>query len=100
MRAGTSASAASIPDLIAAWLPLMRDALRKPASSPISAPPGNTSFGSDWIPPAEIARPPPRNQELRQRLYPPRRDRARAVCDALRAFEERADRRMRFVTLE
>jgi hypothetical protein len=47
-----------MPDFIAAWLPLMREALRKPASSPIRAPPGKTSFGSDCSPPAEIARAP------------------------------------------
>jgi hypothetical protein len=56
--ASHTASAASIPDFIAAWLPLIRDALRKPASSPIRQPPGKTNFGSDCRPPAEIARAP------------------------------------------
>jgi hypothetical protein len=51
-------SAASMPDLIAQWLPLMREAFRKPASSPIRQPPGNTSSGSDCRPPAAIARAP------------------------------------------
>jgi hypothetical protein len=51
-------SAASMPVLMAAWLPLMRLMFRKPASQPISAPPGNTSFGSDCRPPAAIARAP------------------------------------------
>ena len=51
-------SASSIPDFIAACVPLMREALRKPASSPTNAPPGNVSFGSDCRPPAAIARAP------------------------------------------
>ncbi len=29
-------------------LPLMRGTLTKPASQPISAPPGKVSFGTDW----------------------------------------------------
>ncbi len=53
-----AASAASMPLFIAVWLPLIRAAFRKPASQPISAPPGNTSFGSDTRPPAVIARAP------------------------------------------
>jgi hypothetical protein len=47
-----------MPLLIAAWLPLMRGAFRKPASQPTSAPPGKTSFGSDCRPLALIARAP------------------------------------------
>ena len=47
-----------MPVFIAAWLPLIRLALRKPASQPTIAPPGNTSFGSDSRPPAVIARAP------------------------------------------
>ena len=35
------------PDSIALWLPLMRGTLTKPAAQPISAPPGNVSFGTD-----------------------------------------------------
>lgn len=38
LTAPAVASAASIPDLIAAWLPPTRDALRKPALHPTSAP--------------------------------------------------------------
>src|SRR5206468_370048 len=45
-----------MPLLMAQWLPLMREALRNPASSPSSAPPGKTSFGSDCRPPAVTAR--------------------------------------------
>src|SRR6266478_5912435 len=56
--ASKAASAAIIPDFMAAWLPLIREAFRKPASHPISAPPGNTSLGSDCRPPAVIARAP------------------------------------------
>ncbi|CFW31731.1 Uncharacterised protein [Bordetella pertussis] len=43
---------------MAAWLPLMRDAFRNPASQPISAPPGKASLGSDSSPPAVMARAP------------------------------------------
>ena len=44
--------------LMAPWLPLMRAALRKPASSPISAPPGKISSGRLCRPPAAMARAP------------------------------------------
>ena len=43
-----TASAAIMPDFIAVCVPLMRGTFRKPALSPISAPPGNASFGTDW----------------------------------------------------
>ena len=56
--ASNAASAASMPDFIAVWLPLILGTLRKPAVSPISAPPGKTSFGSDCSPPSESARAP------------------------------------------
>ena len=36
-----------MPESIALWLPLMRGTLTKPAEQPISAPPGNDSFGTD-----------------------------------------------------
>ncbi|MNJ69642.1 hypothetical protein D3C77_660160 [compost metagenome] len=57
-RASNAASAAILPDLMAAWLPLMRDAFRKPASQPTSTPPGNVSLGKDIRPPAVMARAP------------------------------------------
>ncbi len=56
--AAAAASAASMPLLIAAWLPLMREATSMPASSPISAPPGKSSLGMDCRPPAANARAP------------------------------------------
>ena len=51
-------SAASMPDSMALWLPLMRGTLRKPAAQPISAPPGNASCGTDCQPPSVMARAP------------------------------------------
>ncbi len=36
-----------MPDSMALWLPLMRGTFTKPAAQPISAPPGNASFGTD-----------------------------------------------------
>ena len=51
-------SAASMPDSMALWLPLMRGTLTKPAEQPISAPPGNVSFGTDCQPPSVMARAP------------------------------------------
>ena len=56
--AAKAASAASMPDFIAVWLPLIRGTLTKPAEQPISAPPGNASFGTDCQPPSLIARAP------------------------------------------
>ncbi len=56
--AAKAASAASIPDFIALCEPLIRGTLTKPAEQPISAPPGNTSFGIDCSPPSLIARAP------------------------------------------
>ena len=50
--------AASMPDSIALWLPLMRGTLTKPAAQPISAPPGKDSFGTDCQPPSVMARAP------------------------------------------
>ena len=47
-----------MPDFIALWLPLMRGRFMKPAEQPISAPPGNVSFGTDWKPPSVMARAP------------------------------------------
>jgi hypothetical protein len=44
--------------LTAAWLSLMRAALRKPASQPTSAPHGNTSLGSACGVPLSMARAP------------------------------------------
>jgi hypothetical protein len=43
---------------MALWLPLIRGKFTKPASSPIKAPPGKASFGTDWKPPSLIARAP------------------------------------------
>ena len=57
-RASAAASAANMPDFIAVWLPLIFSGLRKPASSPISAPPGKTSFGRAGKPPLTMARAP------------------------------------------
>ena len=61
-------------------MPLMRGTLTKPAAQPISAPPGKV--------------------ELRHRLPAAFADRARAVGDALAAFEGRADQRMLLEALE
>jgi hypothetical protein len=41
-----AASAASMPLFIAVWVPLIRGTLTNPAAQPISAPPGNASFGT------------------------------------------------------
>jgi hypothetical protein len=56
--AACAASAASMPDLIAAWLPLMREALRKPASSADQAAAGEDELRQDCSPPAAMARAP------------------------------------------
>ncbi len=40
-------SAATMPDFIAVWLPLILGTLTKPAAQPISAPPGKSSRGID-----------------------------------------------------
>ena len=40
LKGACAASAASIPDFIALWDPLIRGTLTKPAEQPISAPPG------------------------------------------------------------
>jgi hypothetical protein len=37
-----------MPVFSALWLPLMRGTFTKPALSPISAPPGKLSLGTDW----------------------------------------------------
>ncbi len=58
MKAANTASAATIPDFIAVWVPLILGMFRKPAVSPISTPPGKVNLGMDWMPPAEIARAP------------------------------------------
>ena len=47
-----------MPDSIALWLPLMRGTFMKPAAQPMSAPPGNASFGTDCHPPSVNARAP------------------------------------------
>ena len=69
----------SCPIFIAVCVPLIRGTLRKPALSPISAPPGNTSFG--------------------HRLQPAVVDRARAIGHALAALQDLGDRRMRLPPL-
>jgi len=51
-------SAATMPDFIAVWLPLIFGTLRNPAVSPISAPPGKSTSGIDWNPPSLSARAP------------------------------------------
>ena len=56
--AAAMASAASMPDFIAVWLPLMRGTLTKPAEQPASAPPGKASLGTDCQPPSLMARAP------------------------------------------
>ena len=56
--AATAASAANMPVLMAAWLPLMREAFKKPALQPINAPPGKTVLGRLFKPPAVNARAP------------------------------------------
>jgi hypothetical protein len=76
----SGASAASIPLFIAVWLPLMRGTLTKPAEQPISAPPGKSSFGHRL--PAALV------------------DRARAIGDALAAFQIFADFRVLLPALE
>ena len=57
-NAAYAASAASIPDFIALWVPLIRGTLRNPAEQPINAPPGNATFGTDCSPPSLMARAP------------------------------------------
>jgi hypothetical protein len=66
------------PDFMAQWVPLMRAALRKPASSPINAPPGKTS-GLACRPPAAMPG---------------------AVGKTFAALKELADFRVCFVALE
>ena len=56
--ATASASAASMPDFMAAWVPLILGTFRNPAASPIKAPLGKVSFGMDWKPPSLKARAP------------------------------------------
>ena len=67
--ASNAASAASMPDSMALWLPLMRGTFMKPAAQPRSAPPGKG--------------------ELRDRLPAALGERAGAVGDALAALEQR-----------
>ena len=69
-----------MPDSMALWLPLMRGTLTKPAAQPISAPPGNASFGTDCQPPSVM--------------------RARAVGEPLAALEGVAHQRMGLEALE
>ena len=47
-----------MPDFIAVCVPLIFGTLRKPAASPISAPPGKVSRGIDCKPPSFSARAP------------------------------------------
>jgi hypothetical protein len=47
-----------MPDFMEVCVPLIFGTLRKPAQSPISAPPGKTSFGMAWKPPSFSARAP------------------------------------------
>ena len=56
--AAAMASAASMPLFIAVCVPLIRGTLTNPAAQPISAPPGNASFGTLCQPPSLIARAP------------------------------------------
>ena len=58
LSASKIASAAVIPDFIAVCVPLIFGTFRNPAVSPTSSPPGNVSFGIDWMPPSLIARAP------------------------------------------
>ena len=44
--AANTASAQTMPDFIAVWVPLILGTLRKPAVSPISAPPGKHQLGN------------------------------------------------------
>jgi hypothetical protein len=78
--ASNAASAASMPDFIAVWLPLIRGTLTKPAEQPISAPPGKS--------------------ERRHRLPAALVDRPGAVGDAAAALQHFADRRMLLPALE
>ena len=68
--ASNAASAATMPDFIAVCVPLILGTLRKPAVSPIRAPPGKVELGD--------------------RLEPALGQRARAVGDPPPAFEEAA----------
>src|SRR6266851_2015102 len=56
--AAATCSAASSPDSIALWLPLMRGTFMNPAAQPMSAPPGKASFGTDCQPPSVSERAP------------------------------------------
>jgi hypothetical protein len=58
LSAAATCSAASIPDSIALWLPLMRGTFMNPAAQPSSAPPGKASLGTDCHPPSVNARAP------------------------------------------
>ena len=53
-----ASSAASMPDRIALWEPLMRGTFTKPAAQPSSTPPGKLSLGTDCQPPSVMARAP------------------------------------------
>ena len=53
--ASKALSAASIPDLMALCVPLILGTFKNPAPQPIKQPPGNESFGRDWIPPSARA---------------------------------------------
>ncbi len=41
-------SAASIPDFIAVWVPLIFGTFKNPGLQPTKQPPGNESFGTDY----------------------------------------------------
>ncbi len=47
-----------MPDFIAVWLPLILATFMVPRSQPINAPPLNTIFGSELMPPLASARAP------------------------------------------
>ena len=56
--AAAAASAASIPESIALWLPLIRGTFTRPTPQPRIATPGATALGIDCQPPSEMARAP------------------------------------------
>ena len=56
--AAATESAASMPERMALWLPLMRGTFMKPAAQPISAPPGKARRGIACQPPSVNARAP------------------------------------------
>ena len=47
-----AASAASIPDFMALWVPFILGTFKNPAVQPIKQPPGKVSLGMAWNPPS------------------------------------------------